>query len=53
METIYQGVLVHNFIFIDKVAARSPHRNLSPCKSLWTIVLYRADVTTVMQQNQF
>lgn len=49
METIYQEVLVHNFIFIDKAAARSPHRNLAPCKLLWTTVLYRADVTTVMQ----
>lgn len=49
METIYKGVLVLNFIFIDKVAARHPHRNLSPCKLLWTTVLYRADVTTVMQ----
>lgn len=54
MEIICQGVLVNNFIFIDEVAARSPQRNLPPCKSLQPIVLYRVetqDVTTVMQQN--
>lgn len=34
METIYQEVLVHNFIFIDKAAARSPHRNLGICYGL-------------------